>query len=113
MVCIVDFLCLYFQKSNKMTGNNTKRMSFENYFIMFWKYWDYTSKRGTDYNALKVVLLTNVLFMDLRTQQEKNGWDVEELKWICAALDHNYGQLISWSPNRSYYEVQYNYATKP
>ena len=96
-----------------MTGNNTKRMSFENYFIMFWKYWDYTSKRGTDYNALEVVLLTNVLFMDLRTQQEKNGWDVEELKWICATLDHNYGQLISWSPNRSYYEVQYNYATKP
>ena len=22
------------------------------------------------------------------------------------------GQLISWSPNRSYYETQYNYATK-
>ena len=22
------------------------------------------------------------------------------------------GQLISWSPNRSYYEAQYNYATK-
>ena len=19
----------------------------------------------------------------------KNGWDVEELKWICAVLDHN------------------------
>ena len=24
----------------------------------------------------------------------------------------NCGQLISWSPNRSYYETQYNYATK-
>ena len=22
------------------------------------------------------------------------------------------GQLISWSPNRSYYKAQYNYATK-
>ena len=22
------------------------------------------------------------------------------------------GQLLSWSPNRSYYEAQYNYATK-
>ena len=46
-------------------------MSFGNFFIMFWKYWDYTIKRGTDYNALKVALLTNVLFMDLRTQWEK------------------------------------------
>ena len=54
-----------------MTGNNTKPMSFGNSFIMFWKYWDYTSKRETDYNALKVILLTNVLFMDLRTQWEK------------------------------------------
>ena len=73
-----------------MTGNNTKPMSFGNFFIMFWKYWDYTSKRETDYNAREVVLLTNVPFMDLRTQWEKNGWDVEELKWICAAIDHNY-----------------------
>ena len=51
-----------------MTGNDTKPMSLGNFFIMFWKYWDYTSKRVTDYNALEVVLLTNVLFMDLRTQ---------------------------------------------
>ena len=72
-----------------MTGNDTKPTSFGSFFIMFWKYWDYTSKRGTDYNALKVVLLTNVLSMDLRNQWEKNGWDVEELKWICAVLDHN------------------------
>ena len=72
-----------------MTGNNTKPMSFGNFFIMSWKYWGYTSKRGTDYNALKVVLLTNVLSMDLRNEWEKNGWDVEELKWICAVLDHN------------------------
>ena len=66
-----------------MTGNNAKPMSFGNFFIMFWKYCDYTSKRGTDYNALEVVPLTNVLFMDLRT----------ELKWICVALDHNYDIL--------------------
>ena len=57
---------------------------------MFWKCLDSTSKRGTDYNALEVVFFTNVLFMDLRTQWEKNGWDVEELKSISVALDHNY-----------------------
>ena len=54
-----------------MTGNNTNPMYFGNFFIMFWKYWDYTSKGGTDYNALEVILLTNVLFLDLRTQWEK------------------------------------------
>ena len=54
-----------------MIGNNTKPMSFGIFFIMFWKYWDYTSKRGTDYKALKAVLLTNVLFLDLRTQWKK------------------------------------------
>ena len=76
-----------------MTGSNTKPMSFGNFLIMFWTYWVYTSKRGTDYDALKVVLLTNVLFMDLRTQWEKNGWDVEGLKRICVALDNNYDIL--------------------
>ena len=54
-----------------MTDNNTRPVSFGKFFIMFWKYWDYTSKSGTDYNAFEVVLLTNVLFMDLRTQWKK------------------------------------------
>ena len=54
-----------------MTGNNTKPMYFGNFLILFWKYWNYASKGGTDYNAVEVVLLTNVLFMDLRTQWGK------------------------------------------
>ena len=53
-----------------MTFNNTKPMSSGNFFSMFWKYWDYTSKRGRTFEDL---LLTNVLFMDLRTRWEKNG----------------------------------------
>ena len=59
-----------------MTGNNTKPIYFGNFLIMFWKYWDYASKGGTDYKALEVVPLINVLFMDLRTQWEKKrlGW---------------------------------------
>ena len=81
-----------------MTGNNTKPLYFGNFLIMFWKYWDYTSKGGTDYKALEVVFLTNVLFMDLRTQWEKKGWDIEKLKWICATFDHNYDIL-----NRNYF----------
>ena len=52
-----------------MTGNNTKPMYSGNFLIIFWKYWDY-AKGGTDYKSLEVVLLTNVLFMDLRAQWE-------------------------------------------
>ena len=46
-------------------------MSFGKIFSMFWKYWDYTSKRGTDCSTLEVLLLTNVFFMDLRTRWGK------------------------------------------
>ena len=33
----------------------------------------------------------------------------EQIKKIANYIS---GQLISWSPNRSYYKVKYNYATK-
>ena len=33
----------------------------------------------------------------------------EQIKKV---INYICGQLISWSPNRSYYEEQYNFATK-
>ena len=59
-------------------------------FNLFYKYWDAASKKGPEYSALEVFLFTNVLFMHLGTEWEKLGWDVEELKWICSALDNNF-----------------------
>ena len=74
-----------------MTFKNTSPMSFGKIFAIFWKYWDYVSKRGTEYTALEVLEVlvgTNVLFMHLRSEWEKVNWDIEELKYICAVLDN-------------------------
>ena len=91
IVCIVGFLCLNYRiPKKKKTFTKTKPVSFGNLFGLFYKYWDYTSKRGTQYSALEVLLLTNVIYMDLRSKWEKQKWDIEELNYICLALDNNY-----------------------
>ena len=76
-----------------MTFTKTTPMPLERFFNMFYKYWDLASKRGTEYTAFEVLLMTSVLFMHLRTEWEKLEWDVEELKWIFAALDNDYEDL--------------------
>ena len=50
-------------------------------FTIFWRYWDYVSIRATEYTALEVLGMTNVLFMHLRSEWEKFNWDIEELKY--------------------------------
>ena len=61
---------------------------------MFWKYCDYTSKRGTDFSARSRSSTSyKCPFYGFKNSMGKNGWDVEELKRICAALDHNYDIL--------------------
>ena len=72
-----------------MTFTKTKPVPFGKIFGLFYKYWNYTSKRGTQYSALVVLLLTNVIYMDLRSKCEKHRWDIEKLNYICSALDYN------------------------
>ena len=55
-------------------------MPFGTFFGVFWKYWDYTSKTETDYTAFEVLIMTSLLFEQLKNQWEKLKWDVEELK---------------------------------
>ena len=62
-------------------------MSFRKLFSIFYKYWDYVSKRETGYTVFEVLVMTRVLFTHLRNEQEKRYWDIEELKYICPALD--------------------------
>ena len=71
-----------------MTFTNISPISFGKRFAIFWKYWDYVSKRGTEYIALEVLVMKNVLFKHLRSEWEKVNQDIEELKYICAALDN-------------------------
>ena len=87
MHCRFFVLLIEFQK--KKTFTKTKPVSLGNFFGFFYKYWEYTSKRGTQYCALEVLLLTNVIYMDLRSKWEKQKWDIEELNYICLALDNN------------------------
>ena len=72
-----------------MTFTNTTPISFGSFFGLFYKYWDYASKRGTQYTAFEVLILTNVLCMDLRTKWENLNWNIEELNYICLAIDNN------------------------
>ena len=34
-------------------------------------------------------MLTNVIYMDLRIKRENEKWDIEELNYICHALNNN------------------------
>ena len=151
-----------------MTFGGTRPVASGKFFGYFQRHWNYCPQREVHYNSLEVFCLTSVVFIKLEEEWKKNKWDIEELKWICSALDNNYsmldlshflndefayldhakklsllkikmslavyesfengnyileeniklvtnficGNLISWSPNRSYYQAQYNYATK-
>ena len=45
--------------------------------------------RGRRLNDLEVLLLTNVIYIELRYEWEKCKWDVNELNWICEGLNNN------------------------
>ena len=64
-------------------------MSFGKFFGLFYKYWDYASKRGTQYTAFEVLMLANIIYMDLKVKWENEKWDIEELNYFCRALDNN------------------------
>ena len=52
-------------------------MSFGKIFGLFYKYWVYASKRGTQYTAFEVLMLTDVIYMDLRIKWENEKRDIE------------------------------------
>ena len=76
-----------------MTGTKCERAKFARFFDCFYKYWNYTSKRGTEYTELEVTFQTSFIYMLLKMQWDVLGWDIEELQWICHALDNNYDIL--------------------
>ena len=72
-----------------MTFTKPNSVSFGKFFSLFYKYWDCASKRGTQYTAFEILMLTNVIYMDLRIKWENEKQDIEELNYICHALDNN------------------------
>ena len=71
-------------------------MTYGNFFLLFYKYWDINSKKGTEHTVLAVEILTSHIFVLLQTEWDKNKWDSEELKHICYAL---YAKFEDLNPN--------------
>ena len=65
-----------------MTFTNTRLMSFGKIVHIFYKYWDIVDKRGTEYTLLQVSILTRNLYLLLKFDWDKNGWDTGKLKCI-------------------------------
>ena len=59
--------------------------NFKKFF--FFQYWDIVQKRGVEYSGLQVTVATSFIFDYLRIERESNGWDTEELKYLCLAID--------------------------
>ena len=59
----------------------------------FYRYWDAVSKRGTEHTSLEVEFLTSGLFLLLKIEWDKNGWNTDELKYICYVLDARFDDL--------------------
>ena len=72
-----------------MTFTNLLPINFGIFYISFQLYWNYCRDRGRRLNDLEVLLLTNVIYIELRYEWEKCKLDVNELNWICEGLNSN------------------------
>ena len=68
--------------------------NFRKIFYFFFQYWNIVQKRGINYSGLAVTITTSFFFFDiLRIEWENNGWDIEELKYLCLAIDASCEEL--------------------
>ena len=72
-----------------MTFTNLLPVNFGIFYISFQFYWNYCRDRGRRLNDFEVLLLTNVIYIELRYEWEECKWDVNELNWICEGLNNN------------------------
>lgn len=56
------------------------------FFSCFQKYWYYRSQRGIQYNNFQVLVVTNKVYLDLKSEWEKFQWDLDELQWTIEAI---------------------------
>ena len=76
-----------------MTFTNLLPVNFGIFYISFQLYWNCCHDRGRRLNDLEVLLVTNVIYIELRYEWEKYKWDVNELNWICEGLNNNWNLL--------------------
>ena len=79
---------------------NSNSCNFRKIFQFFSHYCKIVNKRGTEYSELAVTVATSFIFYFLRAEWVENGWDVEELKYLCLAMNNSPDQL---NPNNFIY----------
>ena len=72
-----------------MTFTNLMPVNFGTFYISFQLYWSYCRDRGRRLNDFEVLLLTNVIYIELRYEWEERKWDINKLNWICEGLNNN------------------------
>ena len=66
---------------------NSNSCNFKKIFYFFHQYQEEVTKRGVEYSGFQVTVATSFIFDILRIEWEENNWHVEELKYVCSALD--------------------------
>lgn len=56
-------------------------------------YWKIVAKRGIELSGLKGFIATAYIFSFIRTEWEKNGWDINQLKILTFAIDRMTDEL--------------------
>ena len=69
-----------------MTYTRFQPVNFGIVFSCFQLYWHYCSQRGIRYNNVQVLLVTNKVYLDLKSEWEKFQWDLDELQWLIEAI---------------------------
>ena len=67
--------------------NNLNSCNFRKIFYFFHPYWEIVNKRGIEDSDLQVTITTSFIFDILTVEWEENGWEGEELKYVCLTLD--------------------------
>ena len=62
-----------------MTFTNLLPVNIGFFYIFFQIYWNYCRDRGRRLNDLEVLILTSVIYIELRYEWGKCKWDVNEL----------------------------------
>ena len=62
-------------------------VSFGIFYGLFQNDWHYVSKREIRYSTLEVFVKTHFIYEALEIEWEKIKWCLDELKWICSAID--------------------------
>ena len=61
----------------------TSPVCLRKFFNWFKKYWHYCEERE-NYSSFDVFIRTEVIFICLEKEWNKNKWNIKELNWICS-----------------------------